>query len=109
MFSAISSKAKKAVSRDKYRFQDGELDLDLTYITNKIIAMVRYGSGQWLHFFFMLININIKGLPGCGVEKVWRNHEEGIVLFSFNCPHPPLCPTKNATNVCLLWHVGLQM
>jgi hypothetical protein len=44
MLQLISSKARNAVSRDKFRFIDGELDLDLTYITDRLIAMVRKHS-----------------------------------------------------------------
>jgi hypothetical protein len=40
MLQLISSRARNAVSRDKFRFIDGELNLDLTYITDRIIAMV---------------------------------------------------------------------
>ncbi|ELR12538.1 Proteintyrosine phosphatase [Acanthamoeba castellanii str. Neff] len=60
MLQLISSRARNAVSRDKFRFIDGELNLDLTYITDRIVAM---------------------GLPGAGVEKVWRNELEDVARF----------------------------
>jgi hypothetical protein len=37
--SSLHSKMRNAVSRDKYRFQDGTFDLDLCYITTRIIGM----------------------------------------------------------------------
>jgi hypothetical protein len=36
----LGGKGRYAVSKDKYRFQNGTYDLDLTYITERIIAMV---------------------------------------------------------------------
>eukprot|EP01112_Ceratiomyxa_fruticulosa_P011203 TRINITY_DN3026_c0_g1_i1.p1 TRINITY_DN3026_c0_g1~~TRINITY_DN3026_c0_g1_i1.p1 ORF type:complete len:401 (-),score=56.31 TRINITY_DN3026_c0_g1_i1:147-1349(-) len=39
------SKMRTAVSKDKVRFNDGEFDLDLAYITDRIIAM-GYPAGQ---------------------------------------------------------------
>jgi len=44
---------RKLVSRDRVRFKEGKLDLDLTYITDKVIAM---------------------SFPGSGVEAAWRNN-----------------------------------
>lgn len=35
----LHSKVRSAVSKDKFRFQDGTFDLDLTYITERIIGM----------------------------------------------------------------------
>jgi len=49
---AVARQFRKAVSRDRNRFQDFEYDLDLTYITNNIIAM---------------------GFPSSGIEQLWRN------------------------------------
>lgn len=37
--SALHTKVKTAVSRDKFRFQDGTFDLDLCYVTTRIIGM----------------------------------------------------------------------
>jgi len=48
---------RKVVSKDKNRFNDGEFDLDLTYITDRIIAM---------------------GFPASGVEGVFRNHIDEV-------------------------------
>lgn len=35
----LHAKVRAAVSRDKFRFQDGTFDLDLTYITDRIMGM----------------------------------------------------------------------
>jgi hypothetical protein len=35
----LSNNMKTAVSGDRYRFVDQDLNLDLTYITNNIVAM----------------------------------------------------------------------
>jgi hypothetical protein len=40
------------VSGDKYRVKDGEIDLDLTYITPKIIAMVHKLYSKMSVIFF---------------------------------------------------------
>eukprot|EP00026_Physarum_polycephalum_P011383 Phypoly_transcript_11602.p1 GENE.Phypoly_transcript_11602~~Phypoly_transcript_11602.p1 ORF type:complete len:348 (+),score=29.66 Phypoly_transcript_11602:104-1147(+) len=58
--SALHSKMRTAVSRDKYRFQDGTFDLDLCYITTRIIAM---------------------GFPGTAFEKAWRNSKDEVCQF----------------------------
>ncbi|KAL7715401.1 phosphatidylinositol-3 [Entamoeba marina] len=62
MFNIIKHK----VSQDKYRFQDDKFDLDLTYITNRIIAM---------------------GFPSTGVEAYYRNDINDVSLF-MNSRHP---------------------
>jgi len=49
----VKKKIRSAVSADRIRFKDGEYDLDLTYITDSIIAMA---------------------IPGEGVETTWRNN-----------------------------------
>jgi len=51
---------RKKISQDRNRFQDYEYDLDLTYITNNLIAM---------------------GFPSSGIEKLWRNSIDEIGSF----------------------------
>jgi len=58
--SALHSKMRTAVSKDKYRFQDGTFDLDLCYVTTRVIAM---------------------GYPGTAFEKAWRNSIDDIAKF----------------------------
>jgi len=62
----LNSMVREAVSRDKYRFKDDQFDLDLCYITNRLIAM---------------------GYPGSNVEKAWRNSKEDVAKF-FKTYHP---------------------
>lgn len=56
----INNKVRAAVSKDKFRFKNGGYDLDLTYITNRLIAM---------------------GFPGTSFEKAWRNDREDVARF----------------------------
>jgi protein-tyrosine phosphatase len=51
--SNLLSFVRSAVSKDKIRFRDGQFDLDLTYITDNLIAM---------------------GFPASGVEATYRNN-----------------------------------
>lgn len=57
---SLQVKVRTAVSRDKFRFQDGAFDLDLCYVTSRIIAM---------------------GYPGTSIERAWRNNKEEVVAF----------------------------
>ena len=74
-----SSFIKSLVSRKKARFCYDGFDLDLTYITMKIIAM---------------------GLPSTSIESLYRNNMEDVKRF-FNKRHPKhhkiynLCEEKN--------------
>ena len=52
--------ARKLVSQNKKRYQAGGVDLDLTYLTDCIIAM---------------------GLPATGKEALYRNPMEKVVEF----------------------------
>lgn len=51
---------RTVVSKDKIRFQEGEYDLDLTYITDRVIAM---------------------GFPASGVEATYRNDIREVSRF----------------------------
>ena len=61
-----NEKTKKAnllkvlVSKQKRRYQDSEFDLDMSYITEKVIAM---------------------GFPSTGVEKIYRNSLSDVIKF----------------------------
>ena len=48
------------MSTTKFRFQNSEFNLDLTYITNRIIAC---------------------GFPAEGIEGLYRNKKEDLVRF----------------------------
>jgi len=56
----MASVIRTMVSKDKYRYQQDGFDLDLTYITTRIIAM---------------------GLPGQGISGLWRNELEEVERF----------------------------
>ena len=51
---------KRLVSKQKRRFQDSDFDLDMSYITDKVIAM---------------------GFPSTGVETMYRNSLTDIIKF----------------------------
>jgi phosphatidylinositol-3,4,5-trisphosphate 3-phosphatase/dual-specificity protein phosphatase PTEN len=57
---------KKMVSREKRRYVQDGFDLDLAFITNRIIAM---------------------GYPSNGVHGVYRNHMKDVQRF-FNTKYP---------------------
>lgn len=51
---------RKLVSKDKLRYQDDQFDLDLTFITDRIVAM---------------------GLPGENIGSLWRNDIDDVSKF----------------------------
>ena len=73
-----ASAFKRVVSQNKVRFRNDLFDLDLCYITNRVIAM---------------------GYPSTGVEKIYRNTREKVLGF-LTTYHPThfkiynLCPVS---------------
>jgi phosphatidylinositol-3,4,5-trisphosphate 3-phosphatase/dual-specificity protein phosphatase PTEN len=65
---AVQIKARHAVSQNKRRYQEGEFDLDMTYITENIIAM-GFPAGDMSSGFFGF------------VEGFYRNHMEEVIKF----------------------------
>ncbi|GAA0164432.1 protein phosphatase [Lithospermum erythrorhizon] len=65
---AVQVKARHVVSQNKRRYQEGGFDLDLTYITENIIAM-GFPAGDISSGFF------------CYVEGFYRNHMEEVIKF----------------------------
>ena len=60
LLEVMTKAAKHAVSLNKKRFEDENFDLDLTYITPRVIAM---------------------GFPSRGVEGKYRNSEDDVYKF----------------------------
>ena len=56
----MSTFIHKIVSKNKNRYKDEKYDLDLSYITKRIIAM---------------------SFPGSGVRKIYRNSIDKVVQF----------------------------
>nr|XP_043627724.1 phosphatidylinositol 3,4,5-trisphosphate 3-phosphatase and protein-tyrosine-phosphatase PTEN2A-like [Erigeron canadensis]XP_043627725.1 phosphatidylinositol 3,4,5-trisphosphate 3-phosphatase and protein-tyrosine-phosphatase PTEN2A-like [Erigeron canadensis] len=65
---AVQVKARHVVSQNKRRYQDGGFDLDMTYITENIIAM-GFPAGDMSSGFFGY------------VEGFYRNHMEEVIRF----------------------------
>lgn len=65
---AVQTKARHIVSQNKRRYQEGGFDLDMTYITENIIAM-GFPAGD--------ISSGIFGY----VEGFYRNHMEEVIKF----------------------------
>uniref|UniRef100_A0A2P2LP23 Phosphoprotein phosphatase n=1 Tax=Rhizophora mucronata TaxID=61149 RepID=A0A2P2LP23_RHIMU len=65
---AVQVKARHAVSQNKRRYQEGGFDLDMTYITENIIAM-GFPAGDMSSGFFSY------------VEGFYRNHMEEVIKF----------------------------
>ncbi|GKV22622.1 hypothetical protein SLEP1_g32478 [Rubroshorea leprosula] len=65
---AVQVKARHVVSQNKRRYQDGGFDLDMTYITENIIAM-GFPAGDMSSGFFGYF------------EGFYRNHMEEVIKF----------------------------
>ncbi|KAJ0801043.1 putative phosphoric monoester hydrolase [Helianthus annuus] len=65
---AVQVKARHVVSQNKRRYQEGGFDLDMTYITENIIAM-GFPAGDMSSGFFGY------------VEGFYRNHMEEVIRF----------------------------
>ncbi|KAJ7967497.1 Phosphatidylinositol-3,4,5-trisphosphate 3-phosphatase [Quillaja saponaria] len=65
---AVQYKARHVVSQNKRRYQEGGFDLDMTYITENIIAM-GFPAGDMSSGFFGY------------VEGFYRNHMEEVIKF----------------------------
>ncbi|CAN1310316.1 Phosphatidylinositol 3,4,5-trisphosphate 3-phosphatase and protein-tyrosine-phosphatase PTEN2A [Linum perenne] len=65
---AIQVKARHAVSQNKRRYQEGEFDLDMAYITENIIAM-GFPAGDLSSGLFGFF------------EGLYRNHMEEVIRF----------------------------
>ncbi|KAG6544277.1 hypothetical protein Mapa_014280 [Marchantia paleacea] len=65
---AVQTKARHMVSQNKRRYQEGGFDLDMTYITENIIAM-GFPAGDMSSGFFGY------------VEGFYRNHMEEVIKF----------------------------
>ncbi|CAK9320411.1 unnamed protein product [Citrullus colocynthis] len=65
---AMQVKARHIVSQNKRRYQEGEFDLDMTYITENIIAM-GFPAGHMSSGFFGFL------------EGFYRNHMEEVIKF----------------------------
>uniref|UniRef100_A0A7N0T9U8 Uncharacterized protein n=1 Tax=Kalanchoe fedtschenkoi TaxID=63787 RepID=A0A7N0T9U8_KALFE len=66
---AVQVRARHAVSQNKRRYQEGGFDLDLTYITENVIAMGFPAGDMSSGFFFGY------------VEGFYRNHMEEVIKF----------------------------
>ena len=91
MFNRISVFAKRIVSQNKLRFQEGDFDLDLSYITDRVIAMsfptCEQGEAKRL-------------LPN--IEGIWRNQMSEVVRF-LETYHP----AKYKVFSIVLWHLAV--
>eukprot|EP00916_Digyalum_oweni_P006818 GHVL01011656.1.p1 GENE.GHVL01011656.1~~GHVL01011656.1.p1 ORF type:complete len:650 (+),score=58.10 GHVL01011656.1:2073-4022(+) len=66
LYKRLQKGLRYKVGMNKRRYQDGKFDLDLTYITKRVIAM---------------------GVPAMGTEKLYRNPLTEVVEF-LNTKHP---------------------
>ncbi|KAL0738355.1 hypothetical protein Bca4012_014565 [Brassica carinata] len=100
---AMQVKARHIVSQNKRRYQEGEFDLDMTYITENIIAM-GFPAGDLSSGLFGFFEVNklVLGLYRNHMEEVikfFETHHKGkykVASFPFddhNCPPIQLIPS----------------
>lgn len=77
MTEKLTTAFRKAVSGDRIRYSDGNFDLDLSYITPRIIGINNLLSK--LLFFYSNSKLHFQNLfkamsfPAEGLESTWRN------------------------------------
>lgn len=76
----IRKALRNFISRDKRRFKSEGYDLDLTYITEKLIGLFNFLNKKNLKKIAM-------ALPGKGISITWRNKTDEVVHF-LNTHHP---------------------
>lgn len=69
---------RNKVSGDKTRYTNGNYDLDLTYITDRIIGNKSTKRNEIKTFFFLAMSF-----PADGMESTYRNSINGLFFLFF--------------------------
>ena len=85
----LCSGLRRMVSGDKQRFDDGRFNLDLTYITDRIIGLFFFGSFFLISHLLISIHHTAMGFPSEGVEGTYRNpiEEVAAMLDTYHAGH----------------------